>query len=179
MPHRSVTGFTGKLPSRGDFVRAGLPRDFCDGWDAWWQAELPAVQALPDWVEAWLVAPVWRFHLPAGLCGAGAVLGAWLPSVDKAGRYFPLTVAAIGSTEALDGAGSFLDGAEAAALDALALDLEPDVLAARIEGSFGTGGPPPNAGTWWTEGGPRVPAGAQTHAGLPSGPAFAGMLGLG
>ena len=38
--------------------------------------------------------PVWRFVLPPGLCGRNGVLGIWLPSVDKAGRYSPLTIAA-------------------------------------------------------------------------------------
>ena len=37
---RRGRGFFGKLPARGDFVRAGLPRDFVDPWDAWLQRVL-------------------------------------------------------------------------------------------------------------------------------------------
>ena len=37
----TAAGFFGKLPARGDFVRAGLPRDFIDSWDGWWQRMLP------------------------------------------------------------------------------------------------------------------------------------------
>ena len=46
-------------------------------------------------MPAYLEAPVWRFALPPGMCGERAVLGLMLPSVDKAGRYFPLTFAAL------------------------------------------------------------------------------------
>ena len=48
-----------------------------------------------DWLPAFLEAPVWRFVLPSGLCGERAALGLMLPSVDRAGRYFPLTFAAL------------------------------------------------------------------------------------
>ena len=36
--NRRRRGFYGKLPARGDFVRAALPRDFTDRWDAWLSA---------------------------------------------------------------------------------------------------------------------------------------------
>ena len=48
-----------------------------------------------DWLPAFLESPVWRFALPRGLCGERAALGLMLPSVDRAGRYFPLTFAAL------------------------------------------------------------------------------------
>src|ERR1700744_3183202 len=101
LPSNSCVGFFGKLPARGDFVREGLPRDFTDAWDAWWQRGLAAVQQRPrqEWQASWLEAPVWRFILPPGLCGRGAVLGLWLPSVDSVGRYSPLTIAAVASTD--------------------------------------------------------------------------------
>ena len=96
LPSDARAGLFGKLPARGDFVRENLPRDFTDVWDAWWQRGLGETQHLPrdEWIAAWLEAPVWRFLLPPGLCGRNGVLGIWLPSVDKAGRYSPLTIAA-------------------------------------------------------------------------------------
>ena len=41
-----VAGFYGKLPARGDFVRAGLPRDFTDPWDDWLQSVIAGSRAL-------------------------------------------------------------------------------------------------------------------------------------
>ena len=88
LPPQARAGFFGKLPARGDFVRENLPRDFTDAWDGWWQRGMADTQARfgEDWREAWLEAPVWRFVLPPGLCGAAGVLGLWMPSVDRAGR---------------------------------------------------------------------------------------------
>ena len=97
MPGAVIVGFYGKLPSRGDFVRSGLPRDFTDRWDDWLQSVMAGSRSLMGdaWLPAFLEAPVWRFALPRGLCGERAALGVMLPSVDKAGRYFPLTFAAL------------------------------------------------------------------------------------
>src|SRR5262249_23889417 len=39
--------------------------------------------------------PIWRFALSPGLCGAGAATGVLMPSVDRVGRYFPLTIVAV------------------------------------------------------------------------------------
>ena len=97
MPGDVIVGFYGKLPARGDFVRAGLPRDFIDPWDDWLQSVMAGSRTLMGeaWLPAFLEAPVWRFTLPPGMCGAQAALGLMLPSVDRAGRYFPLTFAAL------------------------------------------------------------------------------------
>jgi type VI secretion system protein ImpM len=37
---------------------------------------------------------VWRFALAEGVCGSGVYTGVFLPSVDRVGRYFPLTIVA-------------------------------------------------------------------------------------
>ena len=97
MPGDVIVGFYGKLPARGDFVRAGLPRDFIDPWDGWLQSVMAGSRALMGdaWLPAFLEAPVWRFTLPPGMCGAQAAFGLMLPSVDRAGRYFPLTFAVL------------------------------------------------------------------------------------
>ena len=96
-PDRPAFGLFGKLPARGDFVRAGLPGDFVAAWDHWLEEVIGATRARlgAAWLPAFLEAPVWRFALAPGLCGAASVSGLWLPSVDRVGRYYPLTLAAI------------------------------------------------------------------------------------
>ena len=73
-----IVGFYGKLPARGDFVRAALPRDFTDPWDDWLQSVMAGsrTEMGEDWLPAYLEAPVWRFALPPGCCGSRAVSGA-------------------------------------------------------------------------------------------------------
>jgi type VI secretion system protein ImpM len=178
----------GKLPARGDFVRENLPRDFADVWDAWWQRGLALTQrrSQDEWREAWLEAPVWRFVLPPGLCGAGGVLGLWMPSVDKAGRYFPLTIAATSQGDWVPLVGPmmrFLEQAEEAGRDALEQDVPPAALLERVQGAFVAGdgeacAPDLIAGqaNWWSEGGPRVAARFETGSALPEGDRFAALI---
>nr|WP_245214315.1 type VI secretion system-associated protein TagF [Pararoseomonas indoligenes] len=183
-------GVFGKLPARGDFLRLGLPRDFVDAWDLWWQRGLLSVREIAgeDWVAAWLEAPVWRFVLPPGLLGRDGVAGVWLPSVDRAGRYFPLTVAAVAPFDWAERPGDlhgFLAGAEQAGLDALEKDLDPDaVLGLAMAALEGSGGPAAQQqvvaerglAAWWTEGAPRVAPRAERGRRLPEGRAFAGLI---
>ena len=88
-------GFYGKLPSQGDFVSRRLPWEFTSGWDDWLQQGLHASRvALGErWLALYLSAPVWRFQLAAGACGPQGWRGFFFASVDRVGRYFPLTVA--------------------------------------------------------------------------------------
>ncbi|WP_069472314.1 type VI secretion system-associated protein TagF [Candidatus Marithrix sp. Canyon 246] len=90
-----MNGFYGKLPCKGDFIRRGLAKDFVQPWDTWLQQGLACSreQLGKDWDELYLVSPIWHFLLSAGLCGSSSWLGLMMPSVDKVGRYFPLTVA--------------------------------------------------------------------------------------
>ncbi|MGH7057613.1 MAG: type VI secretion system-associated protein TagF, partial [Acetobacteraceae bacterium] len=62
-PVPSAAGFFGKLPARGDFVRAGLPASFITPWDGWIAGALIASREIlgSEWLPAWLEAPVWRF----------------------------------------------------------------------------------------------------------------------
>ncbi|WP_295472325.1 type VI secretion system-associated protein TagF [uncultured Pseudomonas sp.] len=88
-------GFYGKLASRGDFVSRGLPQSFIQPWDQWLAAGMTTSrQQLGEaWLQAYLVSPLWRFVLAPGICGPHAVAGVLMPSIDRVGRYFPLTVA--------------------------------------------------------------------------------------
>lgn len=92
----STPGFVGKIPSQGDFVHRRLPWEFIETWDAWLQAGMgSAREGLGTaWLEHYLVAPIWRFLLPAGTVDKSGWIGLWFPSVDRVGRHFPLTVAA-------------------------------------------------------------------------------------
>jgi type VI secretion system protein ImpM len=87
----------GKLPTKRDFIAIGATRDFLDQWEPWLQGSVSASQATLKmrWQDAFLRAPIWRFWLGADLCGV-AVIGAFMPSLDKVGRYFPLTLFACG-----------------------------------------------------------------------------------
>ena len=176
-----VAGFFGKLPARGDFVRAGLPRDFTDRWDEWLRSVLAGSRALMGeaWLPAFLEAPVWRFALPAGICGARAVLGLMLPSVDRAGRYFPLTFAALHDGMAETAVGdAWLDRCETIGRDALERDTPPQEISDMLglpdlsndrEGFADS--------VWWSEGSPRVKAVRMSLASLPDAATYAAMLG--
>jgi type VI secretion system protein ImpM len=91
----TALGFYGKLPARADFVGRRLPRAFVDPWDAWLQAAMSASRdgMGEAWLPAYLNGPIWCFVLSPGLCGPDAAAGVLIPSVDRVGRYFPLTLA--------------------------------------------------------------------------------------
>jgi type VI secretion system protein ImpM len=160
------------LPSRGDFIGIGLSKSVVSAWDNWISAGLASSQAVlgEDWQPAWMEAPVWCFSASAGCFGADPVSGLWMPSVDRAGRMFPLLVAAEGFVES-----AWYLQAEDAGRAALAENLGPDELAARL--------PPPLPGTaavagtcWWTEGAPRVAACRRVFAAMPPADKFVLML---
>jgi len=92
-PH---AGFFGKVRSHGDFVGRRLPAAFTRVWDDWLQAALRASreQLGPAWLSTYLNSPIWRFVLAPGACGPHAWAGVLMPSVDRVGRHFPLTIAA-------------------------------------------------------------------------------------
>ena len=85
----------GKTPSKRDFIAPGAPRGFLNVWEPWMQAGLSSSKHSLDrhWQERFLTAPIWRFWLGQGICGA-TVMGAFMPSLDGVGRYYPLTVLA-------------------------------------------------------------------------------------
>ena len=127
---RRAVGWHGKLPSLGDFTTRGLDDDFVEVWDAWMSSGLSRLRAeKPDeWRDAYLCSPTWRFivtprFLPAPL-SSDMWTGVVMPSVDRVGRYYPLTLA--GRLEAIpssrDGQGalwSWLQRLQDAAIDAL------------------------------------------------------------
>lgn len=121
----TAVGFYGKVASRGDFVGRGLPASFQQPWDAWLAAGLQACQRQlgETWLQAYLVSPLWRFVLAPGVCGAAPVAGVLMPSIDRVGRYFPLTVAVVlpevQSLAEVQAADRWFDAVEAALLATL------------------------------------------------------------
>ena len=178
-----VAGFYGKLPARGDFVCLALPRDFTQPWDTWLQTVISGSRAQMgrDWLPAFLESPVWRFALPADLCGARSVLGLMLPSVDRAGRYFPLTFAALAPLGAdiadQPTAVAWLDRCEAAGRAALEQDAGPDRIGAMLDTpNLSAPATRLSQSVWWTDGAPRVPATRFTREGVPDVATYATML---
>ena len=90
-------GFYGKLPIVGDFISRRLPNDFIRPWDKWLQSAMAASREElgNEWLNHYLTSPIWRFLLSAGVCGNKAVAGIMMPSVDRVGRYYPLTLAVL------------------------------------------------------------------------------------
>jgi len=137
-------GFFGKVPALGDFVSGGLARPAEDAIEAWARSGMARLkEARPeDWLQAYLVAPVWRF---AARIAGDARVGVWCPSVDAVGRYFPMVVAAAPSSGAAPG---WFDRAEELARAALrpeGFDLE------RWRAAVSALGPGPDdleAGAW-------------------------------
>jgi type VI secretion system protein ImpM len=122
-------GFYGKLPSHGDFLRRRVSDAFVAAWDAWLQECIAASQAALGgrWLDVYLTSPVWRFGCAAGTCGAAPVVGVMVPSVDRVGRYFPMTLVAelprdANPIAAATAGASFFEGAERLAVDTLEAD---------------------------------------------------------
>ena len=86
----------GKLPSTGDFVSRRLDAVQLASLDAWLASLMQNLQQRrsDDWLPAYLASPSWRFlwmpeALPLPWQGR-AWVGVLMPSVDRAGRYYPL-----------------------------------------------------------------------------------------
>jgi type VI secretion system protein ImpM len=89
-------GLFGKTPHVGDFVERRIHPAFHSLWDEWLQGGIAASQrVLGDaWLDIYLTSPVWRFAFSAGVCGDAVYAGVLVPSVDRVGRYFPLSIVA-------------------------------------------------------------------------------------
>lgn len=122
----NVVGYHGKVPSYGDFVSRGLPATFIGSWDIWLQEAIyTSRQQLGDnWLDYYLTSPLYRFALSPGICGDSAWMGTLMPSVDKVGRYYPMTISlkdhyATNPFEALQQNNSWFEQVELLALSCL------------------------------------------------------------
>lgn len=192
-------GFHGKAPALGDFVSRRLPPGFAAAWDEWLQHLVQASRARlgPDWLAAWLEAPVWHFTLGAGIAGPARGFGVLIPSVDRVGRHFPFTILGLARP---DGAPLplWILRAEALALSALDDGFDPARLDAELS-RLGSPGDPasdpaadpgawpaaadeaiaalaPGETLWWCRGSVRVPATLLRCRGLPDEATAAGLI---
>lgn len=96
----TIPGWYGKLPTLGDFASRRLEADFIEPWDLWLGEALQALRDAmgEEWLDAYLSAPPWRFVLSPGVLPGvdpdRVFAGVLMPSVDRVGRHFPLTLAA-------------------------------------------------------------------------------------
>lgn len=187
----ATCGFYGKLPGEGDFVTRRLPWEFTSAWDDWLQqGMLASRKALGDnWLGLYLSAPIWRFQLAPGICGPLAWRGLFFASVDRVGRYFPLTLAfAGGSALAPGGIASTLAGdddgwfsAEDAGLAGLAPTLRLDDFDRALEALAEPGADPadvapPAAIHFYCAGSDDAPPLRLAFPALPPPTQFAGMI---
>src|SRR4030095_2773226 len=121
-------GFYGKLPSHGDFLRRRVSDAFVGVWDPWLQECLAESRVTlgPRWLDVYLTSPAWRFACAPGVFEREPVMGLMVPSVDRVGRYFHLTLVATLPAHvnviAAATAAAFFDGAERLVLETLAAD---------------------------------------------------------
>lgn len=127
----AAPGWYGKLPGLGDFAVRRLPPRFVAAWDEWISAGLQCAREAqgPDWLDGYLVAPIRRFWIAAGVLDGQAWSGLLMPSVDRVGRCFPLTVAQPMASLALAlSAREWIEGIDAAMRATLKQDGRPDDL---------------------------------------------------
>lgn len=199
-------GFFGKVTSHGDFVARRLAPSFQRPWDEWLQSGLQeSRQALgANWLAAYMSSPIWRFALAPGMCGDQGWAGLMMPSVDRVGRHFPLTLAAAVAPPlaCLMHHEAWFNQLEALALSSLREDFSLDGFDFELCGLDVPDTPdgPAPAGTviafdgeqpdfralanasphghslWWTDGSPRVAPCLLVCAGLPAPAAFTALL---
>lgn len=139
LPPAPVAGWYGKMPALGDFASRRLPPAFIGTWDAWLQRGLAASRATlrERWLDVYLNGPLWNFALMPGVCGDSAWLGTIMPSVDKVGRHFPLTIALAvpphaGVLRTAAAAGEWFAAIDRAALACLDIHHLPEQLERRL-----------------------------------------------
>jgi type VI secretion system protein ImpM len=172
-------GAFGKMPALGDFFRIGLGPGFTDPWDGWLREAMAAARSAlgARWQGCYLSAPIWRFTLAAGVAGPSPAMGILMPSVDRVGRQFPLTLA----LPLPDGAGPvawhLAAGDCFARLEAVALDaLEDGATRETLAAALGALAPPagPGAARQARHGGTLAIAGAAAGDGAALAAALAG-----
>lgn len=94
-----LAGWHGKLPTVGDFATRRLDPNFVSVWDEWLSRGIDKLRTEDEsrWLDAYLASPTWRFLFAPGFLPAPLQRQAWagivMPSMDRVGRYYPLTIA--------------------------------------------------------------------------------------
>ena len=140
MDNSSLIGVYGKLPAHGDFIQRNLPPDYINHWDEWLQHFIAGSreQMAESWLDIYLTSPIWRFVLSPGVIDSHCWAGIMMPSVDRVGRYFPLSIvrrinAKANPLEFLARQTRWYEEIEELALDALQYETTVDDLMLRIQ----------------------------------------------
>jgi type VI secretion system protein ImpM len=152
-------GWYGKLPSLGDFASRRLTPLFVEPWDRWLATGLASWRESDEsWLEAFLAAPTWRFALGAGVPfeESPGYAGVLMPSVDRVGRYFPLTVVRPRGLTEDQAPAAWLQALEGVAVSALHDDWNAERLDAELEAledaaDVGPQWPEAGRALWWCE----------------------------
>jgi len=172
-----MAGCYGKIPALGDFLSRNLPAAFVEAWDGWLRRVMGTCARNGDdgWSDLYLAGPIWRFLLSPGVVGETGRAGVLVPSIDRIGRCFPLTIAT-GIPEgmaAIDMVGAWAEGferAEIVSIGAIGRALDPEAFVDRVAGlpapAASAGGPPVAS---WVAPGPAAgsPAVGTRTAGAP------------
>ena len=88
-------GAFGKIPSLGDFFTYNLDQVMVENWDNWIQKYMISLKNRlgSRWDQCFMTAPIWRFSLSAGVVSDNFTYGVMMPSIDRVGRQFPMTIA--------------------------------------------------------------------------------------
>lgn len=140
-PDALYHGYYGKVPAKGDFISKNLPRGFTDPWHSWvkeWLARSKH-QLGEAWQEYYLTTPLYQYILSPGICGNHLWIGVMMPSVDRVGRYFPMTICKTVPTLAnpfvlFDCYQSWFDQTEQLLLSCLAENFSVEALNAGLSG---------------------------------------------
>ena len=178
-----LPGWYGKLPSLGDFASRRLPPLFVEPWDSWLANGLAFWrQGDEAWLEAFLAAPTWRFALGAGVPFAQSpgYAGVLMPSVDRVGRYFPLTVVRPRGLREAQAPAAWLQTLEGLAVAALNDDWNAERFDAELGGlddahDSGPSWPAKGLTLWWCDRDGQVSTPVAT-TGLPQAAAFVRLL---
>jgi type VI secretion system protein ImpM len=143
------TGFFGKLPSHGDFISRRLPPSFREAWAVWLDTSLERSREMlgETWLEAYLSSPIWCFAGSIGCVGRQPFAGVLMPSLDRIGRYYPLSILAL--TEPNESAAEIAAGTARwfARIEAIALSCLADAFDFEaFDAALAAEPPPPGAG---------------------------------
>lgn len=86
-------GVFGKVPFKRDFISNKVNKEVLLPYEKWLQSGVAAShsQLGRSWEQYYTVSSVWRLWFGKDIFGT-SVAGVMMPSIDKVGRYFPITL---------------------------------------------------------------------------------------
>jgi type VI secretion system protein ImpM len=159
LPATILPGWYGKLPSLGDFASRRLSPLFVEPWDRWLARSLASWRENdPAWLDSYLASPSLRFALGAGVPfeQSPGYAGILMPSVDRVGRYFPLTVVRARGPDQDEAPAAWLQALESLAVAALNDDwsaehFDDELVRLDDEADAGPAWPARGRALWWCD----------------------------